>query len=198
MSPRRRRRACRCWRPRRSRGRRSSRHTGRRRCRRTGSGARARRRSSGWVTSWLHMLSTIRSLNSISGWRSATSRATDEEEAVGELHDVGLVDGRHLLAALVLRVGERGFDDPLAAEDRDRLDRDSGVGAGRWRRAWPATRGARRSRACPARTRCRRRGPRCSRGRSRCRSPGSGSVRRRRPCTGVCTRRGRAPCAAAR
>ena len=73
------------------------------------------------------MLSTIRSSNSMSGYFSATSRRDRQEQAVGELHDVGLVDGRDLLAAELTGVVEGVLDDPPRALDRDRLDRDAGV-----------------------------------------------------------------------
>ena len=39
----------------------------------------------------------------MSGYSLATLRATSQVQAVGELHDVRLVDGRDLLAAVVLR-----------------------------------------------------------------------------------------------
>src|SRR4029077_17595750 len=48
-------------------------------------------------------------------------------EAVGELHDVRLVDGRDLLAPVLARVVERELEDAARAGDRDRLDRDAGV-----------------------------------------------------------------------
>ncbi len=51
-----------------------------------------------------------------------------QEEPVGELHDVRLVHGRHLAAAVAPRVVDRELDDPARAADRDRLDRDPGVG----------------------------------------------------------------------
>ena len=48
-------------------------------------------------------------------------------EAVGELHDVGLVHGRHLVPAISSRVVEREFDDSSRSRHRDRLDRDARV-----------------------------------------------------------------------
>ena len=50
-----------------------------------------------------------------------------EVEAVGVLHDVGLVGRGHLAAAVLARVVERRAHDPLGAEDGDRLDRDARV-----------------------------------------------------------------------
>jgi hypothetical protein len=48
-------------------------------------------------------------------------------EAVGELHDVGLVHGRDLAAAVAAREVEGELDDSARAGDRDRLDRDACV-----------------------------------------------------------------------
>ena len=48
-------------------------------------------------------------------------------EPVRELHDVRLVDGRDLAAAVAACVVERELDDPAGAAHRDRLDRDAGV-----------------------------------------------------------------------
>ena len=70
----------------------------------------------------------MRSSNSMSSCSSATSRDA-EEEAVRELHDVRLVHGGDLAAAVPARVVEGELDDPARAGDRDRLDRDAGVGA---------------------------------------------------------------------
>ena len=50
-----------------------------------------------------------------------------EEQAVGELHDVRLVDRGDLLPAVRLRVLERELHDPAAAHLGDVLDRDRGV-----------------------------------------------------------------------
>ena len=73
------------------------------------------------------MLSTIRSSNSMSEFSAATSLRDAQEEAVGELHDVRLVDGRDLAAAVAARVVEGELDDPARPRDRDRLDRDARV-----------------------------------------------------------------------
>ena len=73
------------------------------------------------------MLSTIRSSNSMSGFSAATARRGAQPEAVGELHDVRLVDGRDLAAAHPAGVVERELEDASRAGDRDRLDRDPGV-----------------------------------------------------------------------
>ena len=69
----------------------------------------------------------IRSSNSMSGMALGDLPGDLQEEAVGVLHDVGLVRGRDLLAPVLLGVLEGGLDDPLRAEHRDRLDRDAGV-----------------------------------------------------------------------
>ena len=44
-----------------------------------------------------------------------------DEEAVGHLHDVGLVDGVHALAAVVPRILERILCHPCAGVPRDDL-----------------------------------------------------------------------------
>jgi hypothetical protein len=75
----------------------------------------------------MHMLSTMRSSNSMSSFSAATSRATLQVQAVRELHDVRLVHGRDLAAAVAARVVEGELDDAARAADRDRLDRDAGV-----------------------------------------------------------------------
>ena len=73
------------------------------------------------------MLSTIRSSNCDVGVLGGDLARDAQEEAVGELHDVRLVHGRDLLAAVLARVVERELDDPPRAGDRDRLDRDPRV-----------------------------------------------------------------------
>ena len=66
--------------------------------------------------------------------RSRRDLAGDAEvEPVGELHDVGLVHGRDLAAAVPARVVEGELDDSARAGDRDRLQRDAGVRADRAR-----------------------------------------------------------------
>ena len=70
----------------------------------------------------------MRSSNSTSVLASATSRAT-REEPVRELHDVRLVHGRDLAAAVAARVVEGELDDAARAGDRDRLDGDARVRA---------------------------------------------------------------------
>ena len=50
-----------------------------------------------------------------------------QPEAVGELHDVRLVHGRDLAAAVAARVVEGELEDAARAGDGDRLDRDAGV-----------------------------------------------------------------------
>ena len=52
-----------------------------------------------------------------------------EEEPVRELHDVGLVHGRDLAAAVAARMVERELDDLARARLGERLDRDAGVPA---------------------------------------------------------------------
>jgi len=52
-------------------------------------------------------------------------------QPVGVLHDVGLMHGRHLLAVVLFRVLERTANDPFAAGNADRLDRDAGLFAAR-------------------------------------------------------------------
>ena len=52
-----------------------------------------------------------------------------EEQAVGVLHDVGLVHGGHLMAVVAARVVEGKLDDSLRAADGDRLDRKPAVRA---------------------------------------------------------------------
>ena len=52
-----------------------------------------------------------------------------EEEPVGELHDVRLVDRRDLAAAVAARVVEGELDDLARARLGDRLDRDARVAA---------------------------------------------------------------------
>ena len=52
-------------------------------------------------------------------------------QAVGRLHDVGLVHARDLLAAAATGVFEGVFHDALAARDGDRLDGDGGIGSER-------------------------------------------------------------------
>ncbi len=101
------------------------------------------------------MLSTMRSSNSMSGYSLGHLAADAQEQAVGALHDVGLVHGRDLVAAVLARVLEGEARDALRALARDDLDALGGV----------------RRRPC---ARCRRRGPRCSRARSpgRCRRSG--------------------------
>ena len=49
------------------------------------------------------------------------------ERALGELHDVALVDERHGLAVVLDRVVDRLAHQALAAERRDRLDAEAGV-----------------------------------------------------------------------
>ena len=91
-----------------------------------------------------------------------------QPEAVGVLHDVGLVDDRDLAASLAAGVVERELDDAARALDRDRLDRDARVLADlRARELLDRVAQHRAARRCPPRTRCRRRDPRCSRARSR-------------------------------
>ena len=63
------------------------------------------------------------------GVRLGDLAADFEEEAVGELEDVRLVDARDLLPAVLPGVLEGVLDDPLAPGDGDRLDRDPRVGA---------------------------------------------------------------------
>ena len=46
-------------------------------------------------------------------------------QAVGVLHDVRLVDGRDLLAAVLAGIVEGAAHDPLGAADADRLDADA-------------------------------------------------------------------------
>ena len=50
-------------------------------------------------------------------------------ETVGELHDVGLVDGRDLLASVRPRIVQGKPHNPLGATDGDGLDADTRVGA---------------------------------------------------------------------
>ena len=50
-----------------------------------------------------------------------------QPEPVREFHDVGLVDGRDLAAAVLARVVEGELEDAARAGDGDRLDRDAGV-----------------------------------------------------------------------
>ena len=79
--------------------------------------------SSGFWTSCMHMLSTMRSSNSTRpAYSAATCPAALEEEAVRELHDVRLVDGGDLAAAVLHRVLERVARDPLRRGARDDLD----------------------------------------------------------------------------
>ena len=52
-----------------------------------------------------------------------------EEQPVGQLHDVGLVDGRHLVPAVGDRVLEGVSGDPLGRGAGDDLDALGGVGA---------------------------------------------------------------------
>ena len=152
--------------------------------------------SSGFCTNCIHMLSTMRS--SILDVRILFGhlRATSEEQAVRELHDVGLVNGRHFLASVLARVVEGELDDPLAAGDADRLDRDAGLVAAVLIFAPSSLLMNSTSLAvspCPPRTRRRRIGLRCSRGRS----PGRSACRRRRSarpdiaCRGGCRQTGR-------
>ena len=63
----------------------------------------------------------------MSPFSAATSCGDVEEEAVGELHDVRLVDRRDLAAAVAARVVEGELDDLARPRLRDRLDRDAGV-----------------------------------------------------------------------
>src|SRR5207302_5093381 len=51
-----------------------------------------------------------------------------QEEAVGVLHDVGLVDQRDLLASVLAGVVERELDDLLGPRNRYRLDGEAAVG----------------------------------------------------------------------
>ena len=74
------------------------------------------------------MLSAIRSSNSMSVFSAATSRAVAQPKAVRELHDVRLVHAGDLAAAHPARVVERELEDAARAGDRDRLDREPGVG----------------------------------------------------------------------
>ena len=105
------------------------------------------------------MLSTIRSSNSTRPSYSRGDRAAAlEEQAVGELHDVGLVDGRDRAAAVRDRVVEGVARDPLRGLAGDDLD------------------ALRRIAADPVLD-ARRRGLPCSRGRSRGRRSGSGVSR---------------------
>ena len=51
-----------------------------------------------------------------------------QEQAVGRLHDVGLVYGRHLFAAAAAGVLKGILHDAATLGNRDRLDRDRGIG----------------------------------------------------------------------
>ena len=73
------------------------------------------------------MLSTIRSSNGDVRVLRRDLACDAQEEPVGELHDVRLVHGRDLPAAVLARVVEGELDDPPRAGDRDRLDRDPRV-----------------------------------------------------------------------
>ena len=73
----------------------------------------------------------MRSSNSMSGWRSATWRATSRNSPSENFMMLALWAALDLLAAVLLRVLEGGLDDPLGAEHGDRLDRDAGLVAGR-------------------------------------------------------------------
>ena len=76
------------------------------------------------------MLSTIRSSNSILPVVVGGDRpAALEEQAVGQLHDVGLVDGRDLVAAVGDGVLEREAGDPLGGGAGDDLDALRGIRA---------------------------------------------------------------------
>ena len=80
---------------------------------------------SGCITSCMHAASTIRSSYLISGYSRATRADAVEEQAVAQLHDVGLVDRRHLLAAVTARVLEREARDArrrLLGDDLQALD----------------------------------------------------------------------------
>ena len=54
------------------------------------------------------------------------------EGALGELHDVALVDQRDALAAVLERVLDRPANEALGARDADRLDADARVLADLW------------------------------------------------------------------
>ena len=73
------------------------------------------------------MLSTMRSSNSMSVVLRGDLARDAQPEAVAELHDVRLVDGRDLPAAVLAGVVEGELEDPPGAGDRDRLDRDARV-----------------------------------------------------------------------
>ena len=76
------------------------------------------------------MLSTMRSSNSIRPVVVGRDRpAALEEQPVGQLHDVGLVDGRDLAPAVGDRVVEREPGDPLGRRAGDDLDALRGVAA---------------------------------------------------------------------
>ncbi len=68
------------------------------------------------------MLSTISSWYAIAGNSFGDPPAALEKEAVGELHDVRLVHGRHLAAAGARRVLEREARDPAAGALGRHLD----------------------------------------------------------------------------
>ena len=86
---------CRARRP----ARRPARRTGRSPGRRRGSPSAARRSGSGSCTSFMQPASMISSSYSMFGYSSSwILRAQLEEQAVGQLHDVGLVEDRDLLA----------------------------------------------------------------------------------------------------
>ena len=77
----------------------------------------------------MHMLSTMRSSNSIAaGVVLRDGPARLEEQAVGQLHDVCLVHGRDLVPAVGDRVIEGEARDPLGCGAGDDLDALGGVG----------------------------------------------------------------------
>ena len=86
--------------------------------------------SSGFWTSCMHMLSTMRSSNSIRPSYVCRDRpAALEEEPVGQLHDVRLVHGRDLAPAVRDGVFEGVAGDPLGRRTGDDLDALRGVRA---------------------------------------------------------------------
>ncbi len=116
-----------------------------------------------------------------------------QPETVGELHDVRLVHRRDLLAAHPARVVERELEHPARAGDRDRLDRDAGVGL-RQLVAVGLEPGDQLLGLGSALLELdsRRRCPRSSRARSRGRRPRTACGRPHRSCTGAPARTGRA------
>ena len=140
----------------------------------------------------------MRSSNSMSRVLGGDLARDVQEEAVGELHDVRLVDGRDLAAAVAGARSRRRTGRCGACPSREigLIEMPESRRIDAWPCAAEPVEQLVRLLACPPRTRCPRRGPRCSRARRSGRRPRSASGRPGSSCTGAPGRRGRAPCAA--